>query len=87
LKRFLGKASSMHLVSCRHKTSGRTALMNLATRSMRSRTELMFQVVRESRIEAFMIVIARSASDEAIQRTGNSGLPGCRSQRRLRGGA
>ena len=35
----------MHLISCRHSTSGRTALMNFATRSMRSRTELMFQVV------------------------------------------
>ena len=39
------KASSGHLVSCRQRISGRTALMNLATRSMRSRTELMFQVV------------------------------------------
>ena len=35
----------MHLVSCRQSTSGRTDLMNFATRSMRSRTELMFQVV------------------------------------------
>ena len=35
----------MHLISCRHSTSGRTDLMNFATRSMRSRTELMFQVV------------------------------------------
>ena len=50
LKRFSGKASSMHLVSCRHKTSGRIDLMNFATRSMRSRTELMFQVVRERRM-------------------------------------
>src|ERR1017187_2654691 len=40
----------MHLVSCRHSTSGRTALRNLATRSMRRRTELMFQVVREKRM-------------------------------------
>ena len=46
LKRFSGKASSMHLVSCRHSTSGRTALRNLATRSMRNRTELIFQVVQ-----------------------------------------
>src|SRR5882724_7843320 len=37
----------MHLVSCRHSTSGRIDLRNLATRSMRSRTELMFHVVRE----------------------------------------
>src|SRR5260370_37138195 len=40
----------MHFVSCRHRTSGRTDLMNFATRSMRRRTELMFQVVREKRI-------------------------------------
>src|SRR3954454_10239183 len=40
----------MHLVSCRHSTSGRAALRNLATRSIRSRTELMFQVVREKRM-------------------------------------
>src|SRR3982074_2599145 len=40
----------MHLVSCRHSTSGRAALRNLATKSMRSRTELMFQVVREKRM-------------------------------------
>src|SRR5205807_1863769 len=44
----------MHLVSCRHSTSGLAALMNRATRSMRSRTELMFQVVRERRIEDFV---------------------------------
>src|ERR1700742_3582352 len=52
LKRLSGKASSMHLVSCRHSTSGRTDLRNLATRSMRSRTELIFHVVRESAIGA-----------------------------------
>src|ERR1700760_3278062 len=60
----------MHLVSCRHSTSGRADLMNFATRSMRSRTELMFQVVRERRMEPVIIVVAKSASDEAIQRTG-----------------
>jgi hypothetical protein len=31
--------------------SGRTALMNFATRSMRKRTELMFQVVTVSRMQ------------------------------------
>src|SRR6266550_1676846 len=40
----------MHLVSCRHNTSGRIDFRNLATMSMRSRTELMFQVVREKRM-------------------------------------
>jgi hypothetical protein len=55
----------MHLVSWRHSTSGRTDLRNLATISMRSRTELMFQVVRESRMEGLITVIAPSASDEA----------------------
>src|SRR5579859_7223770 len=40
----------MHLVSCKHRTSGLTDLMNLATRSMRSRTELIFQLVREKRM-------------------------------------
>src|SRR5438874_2374153 len=40
----------MHLVSCRHRTSGLTDFKNLATRSMRSRTELIFQVVRERRM-------------------------------------
>src|SRR5580692_3992483 len=40
----------MHLVSCKHNTSGLVALMNLATRLMRKRTELMFQVVRERRM-------------------------------------
>src|SRR5665213_717877 len=40
----------MHLVSCRHSTSGRTDLRNFATISMRSRTELIFHVVREKRI-------------------------------------
>src|SRR5260370_13027113 len=56
----------MHLVSCRHSISGLTALRNLATRSMRSRTELMFQVVTEKRISGLITGIARSASDEAI---------------------
>src|SRR5690349_23466815 len=40
----------MHFVSCRHRTSGRVALMNRATRLMRRRTELMFQVVSERRM-------------------------------------
>src|ERR1700691_1918250 len=40
----------MHLVSCKHRISGLTDLMNRATRSMRRRTELIFQVVRERRI-------------------------------------
>src|SRR5437764_14699395 len=40
----------MHLISCRQSTSGLAALMNLATRSMRSRTELIFQVVRDRRM-------------------------------------
>src|ERR1044072_1752470 len=42
----------MHFVSCRHSTSGRANLRNLATMSMRRRTELMFHVVRESRMRA-----------------------------------
>src|SRR5262249_3240392 len=42
----------MHLVSCRHSTSGLIALMNFATRLMRRRTELIFQVVRERRMKA-----------------------------------
>src|ERR1700722_9062864 len=41
----------MHLVSCKHRTSGLTDLMNLATRLMRKRTELIFQVVREKRMK------------------------------------
>src|SRR5271155_172018 len=45
LKRFAGNRSSGHLVSWRHSTSGCTARRNRATRLMRSRTELMFQVV------------------------------------------
>src|SRR5262249_48227672 len=49
----------MHLVSCRHNTSGRAALMNLATRSMRSRTELMFQVVRERRMGTSVLAYPR----------------------------
>src|ERR1700759_1716307 len=40
----------MHFVSCRQSTSGLTALRNLATRSMRRRTELMFHVVRKKRL-------------------------------------
>jgi hypothetical protein len=40
----------MHLVSCKHKTSGLAALRNLATMSMRRRTELIFHVVRQKRI-------------------------------------
>ena len=40
----------MHLVSCRHRTSGLSDFKNFATRSMRSRTELMFQLVRERRM-------------------------------------
>src|SRR6266446_5946845 len=42
----------MHLVSCRHSTSGRADLRNLATMSMRRRTELIFHVVRENRMRA-----------------------------------
>src|SRR4029450_9978650 len=42
----------MHFVSCRHSTSGRTDLRNLATMSMRRRTELIFHVVRENRMRA-----------------------------------
>src|ERR1700759_2232280 len=64
----------MHLVSCRHRTSGRIDLRNLATRSMRSRTELMFQVVREKRMGALMTALARSTSNEAIRRGESSGL-------------
>src|SRR5262249_15950627 len=37
--------SSGHLVSCKQSTSGCALFRNRATRSMRSRTELMFQVV------------------------------------------
>src|SRR5215813_2490078 len=48
LKRLNGNLSSGHLVSCRQSTSGRSALRNFATRLMRSRTELMFQVVTVS---------------------------------------
>src|ERR1700728_2183779 len=40
----------MHLVSCRHRTSGLADLRNFATISMRRRTELIFQVVREKRM-------------------------------------
>jgi len=36
------------LVSCKHNTSGRVAFRNFATRSIRNRTELMFQVVSVS---------------------------------------
>src|SRR5262249_61389460 len=49
------KLSSGHLVSCRHRMSGRTALMNFATRSMRKRTELMFQVVMVRRMQKWRI--------------------------------
>src|SRR6059058_4969669 len=42
----------MHFVSCRHSTSGRADLRNLATVSMRRRTELIFHVVREKRMRA-----------------------------------
>src|ERR1700761_8800904 len=52
----------MHLVSCRHSTSGRCALMNLATRSMRSRTELMFQVVRERRMGSRLSMVPRDVA-------------------------
>src|SRR3979411_383264 len=41
----------MHLVSCRQSTSGRTDLRNLATISIRRRTELMFQGVSDNRME------------------------------------
>src|SRR5882757_4360444 len=54
----------MHLVSCRHSTSGRAALRNLATRSMRSRTELMFQVVREKRMGRTYQARAKNAPSE-----------------------
>src|SRR5579883_730046 len=60
-KRFSGNTSSMHLVSCRHSTSGLIDLINLATRSMRRRTELIFHVVRERRMKAKV----RSVQDDA----------------------
>jgi hypothetical protein len=41
--------------------------------SMRRRTELIFQVVREKRMAGLITVIARSASDEAIQPRQSSG--------------
>src|SRR6185437_4913367 len=43
-----GKCSSGDLVSCRHSTSGCAAAMKRRTTSMRSRTELMFQVASVS---------------------------------------
>jgi hypothetical protein len=39
----------------------------LARRLMRSRTELIFQVVREKRIGALMTVILTSTSEDAIR--------------------
>src|SRR5262245_37401981 len=45
-----GKFSSMHLISCRQRRSGFTALTKRRTRSSRSLTELMFQVARRKRM-------------------------------------
>src|SRR5260370_52205 len=53
-----GKCSSGDLVSCRHSTSGCAAAMKRRTVSMRSRTELMFQVARVS-----AIVRSRASAD------------------------
>ncbi len=44
-----GNSASGHLVSCRHSTSGRRSARKRATRSMRRRTELMFQVATVKR--------------------------------------
>jgi hypothetical protein len=44
-------------------------LMNLATRSMRNRTELIFQVVRERRMGTTIPAMAQSASDEATRQS------------------
>ena len=65
----------MHLVSCRHSTSGRTDLRNLATRSMRSRTELMFQVVREKRMgSSAMQESVRLMTQRPTTRNGKKGI-------------
>jgi hypothetical protein len=48
--------------------SGRTDLMNRATVSMRSRTELMFQVVTVRRMGSLMPELRRAASEIQIVR-------------------
>src|SRR5437764_14935474 len=67
----------MHFVSCRHSTSGRADLRNLATMSMRRRTELIFHVVRENRMRAVSYHGSRHGfplSTESIERARGSEL-------------
>ena len=45
LKSLIGNSASRHLVSCRQRTSGARLFRKCATSGIRSRTELMFQVV------------------------------------------
>src|ERR1700704_1519520 len=65
----------MHLVSCRHSTSGRADLRNLATMSMRRRTELIFHVVRENRMRAVYYHGSRRGFPPLHRKSGESARP------------